>query len=144
MVLSKVKKKKVESRKYPLPYPSWQLAAGQWFSPGTPLSSTNKTDHHNITVILLKVVLNTVTPTNPYIQKSSKLVSLNSILLKLVNGQQFWPKYDYLNFIHLFKFSINTYEKNTVSKYNKFMFHVENLCFIQIKKSLTKVDFSSN
>ena len=25
------------------------LAAGRWFSPGTPVSSTNKTNHHNIT-----------------------------------------------------------------------------------------------
>ena len=31
-----------------------------WFSPGTPVSSTNKTDHHNITEILLKVALNTI------------------------------------------------------------------------------------
>jgi hypothetical protein len=38
-------------------------ALGQWFSPGTPVSSINKTDHHNITVILLKVVLNTITLT---------------------------------------------------------------------------------
>jgi hypothetical protein len=34
-----------------------------WFSPGMPVSSTNKTDHHDITEILLKVVLNTVTQT---------------------------------------------------------------------------------
>ena len=40
------------------------LAAGQWFSPGTPVSSTNKTDHHDITEILLKVVWNTIKPTN--------------------------------------------------------------------------------
>jgi hypothetical protein len=33
----------------------------QWFSPGTPVSSTNKTDHHGITEILLKVALNTIT-----------------------------------------------------------------------------------
>jgi hypothetical protein len=33
------------------------LATGQWFSPGTPVSSTNKIDHHNITEILLKVAL---------------------------------------------------------------------------------------
>jgi hypothetical protein len=26
----------------------------QWLSPGTPVSSTNKTDHHDITEILLK------------------------------------------------------------------------------------------
>jgi hypothetical protein len=31
---------------------------GRWFSPGTPVSSTNKTDHHNIAEILLKVALN--------------------------------------------------------------------------------------
>jgi hypothetical protein len=27
------------------------LATGQWFSPDTPVSSTNKTDHHDITEI---------------------------------------------------------------------------------------------
>ena len=37
------------------------LAAGLWFSLGTPDSSTNKTDCHDITEILLKVVLNTAT-----------------------------------------------------------------------------------
>jgi hypothetical protein len=37
------------------------LATGRWFSPGTPVSSTNKTDHHNVSEILLKVVLNTIT-----------------------------------------------------------------------------------
>jgi hypothetical protein len=30
------------------------------FSPGTPVSSTNKTDLHDITEILLKVALNTI------------------------------------------------------------------------------------
>jgi hypothetical protein len=39
------------------------LATGQWFSPGTLVSSTNKTDCHDITEILLKVVLNTITMT---------------------------------------------------------------------------------
>ena len=34
-----------------------------WFSPGTPISSTNKTDRHNVTEILLKVALNTITIT---------------------------------------------------------------------------------
>ena len=36
------------------------LVTGLWFSPGTPVSSTNKTDHH-IAEILLKVALNTIT-----------------------------------------------------------------------------------
>jgi hypothetical protein len=31
---------------------------GGWFSPGTPVSSTYKTDCHDITEILLKVALN--------------------------------------------------------------------------------------
>jgi len=34
--------------------------AGWWFSPGTLVSSINKTDRHDITEILLKVVLNTI------------------------------------------------------------------------------------
>jgi hypothetical protein len=37
-----------------------QFAVGRWFSPGTSVSSTNKTDHHDITKILLKVTLITV------------------------------------------------------------------------------------
>ena len=41
------------------------LRQGQWFYPGTLISSTNKTDHHAITEILLKVALNTITLTLP-------------------------------------------------------------------------------
>jgi hypothetical protein len=36
-----------------------------WFSQGTPVSSTNKTDRHYTTEILLKMVLNTLTLTLP-------------------------------------------------------------------------------
>ena len=44
----------------------------QWFSPGTLVSSTNKTDHHDITEILLKVALNTINqPNQPYLKTSS-------------------------------------------------------------------------
>ena len=39
------------------------LATGWWFSPSTLVSSTNKTDRQDITEILLKVALNTITPT---------------------------------------------------------------------------------
>ena len=46
------------------------LATGQCFSPGTPISSTNKTDHHEITEILLKVALNNI------ILTKAKLVKL--------------------------------------------------------------------
>ena len=40
------------------------LAIGLWFSPGILVSSTNKTDRHDITEILLKVVLNIINQTN--------------------------------------------------------------------------------
>jgi hypothetical protein len=36
------------------------LTTGQCFLPGTAVSSTNETDHHNVAEILLKVVLNTI------------------------------------------------------------------------------------
>jgi hypothetical protein len=50
-------------------FSSWNvcqlLATGWQFSTGTLVSSSNKTDHHNITEILLKVALNTITQPNP-------------------------------------------------------------------------------
>ena len=42
------------------------LATGQWFSQVTLVSSTNKTDRHDITEILLKVALNSITLTLTY------------------------------------------------------------------------------
>ena len=45
------------------------LGTGQWFSPCTPVSFSNKTDSHDITEIFLKVELNTINPnqTNPFV-----------------------------------------------------------------------------
>jgi hypothetical protein len=40
------------------------FASGWWFSAGTTVSITNKTNRHNIAEILLKVALNIITP-NP-------------------------------------------------------------------------------
>jgi len=51
------------------------LATGQWCSPGTSVSSTNKTDRHDITEILLKVVLSTIKQTNKQINKQYKMNS---------------------------------------------------------------------
>ena len=41
------------------------LATGRWLSPGTPVSSTYKTDRHDKTEILLKVAFNTITLHRP-------------------------------------------------------------------------------
>jgi len=46
------------------------LAAGRWFFPGTPVSSTNKTDLHDITEILLKVAINNINFRNPRFVKN--------------------------------------------------------------------------
>jgi hypothetical protein len=40
------------------------FAAGRWFSPYSPVSSTSKTDHHDITEILLNVALNNTNKIN--------------------------------------------------------------------------------
>jgi hypothetical protein len=53
---------------------------GRWFSPGPSVSPTNKTDRHDITEILLKVVLSTITLTwpscpNVYLVRTNKLRS---------------------------------------------------------------------
>jgi hypothetical protein len=42
-----------------------------WFYPCPPISSTNKTDHHDMTEILLKVVLNTIKQINKHILHKS-------------------------------------------------------------------------
>jgi len=53
------------------------LATGRWFFPGTPVSTTNKTDRHDITEILLKVALNTIKP-----NQTNQIYSITSFLFK--------------------------------------------------------------
>ena len=48
---------------------------GRWFSLDTPLSSTNKTDCHDITEICLKVSLNTINLATNHIHAFVKFVS---------------------------------------------------------------------
>jgi hypothetical protein len=55
--------------------------AGLWFSPGTPVSSTNKTDCHDITEILLKVALNTITLINPSSTQPTSFTDLFGFVL---------------------------------------------------------------
>ena len=69
------------------------LAAGWWFSPSTVISSTGKTDRHDITEILLKVALNTITH-NCYQNKTKyyKPIRINSSIHKHENMTGF-PRY---------------------------------------------------
>jgi hypothetical protein len=57
------------------------LATGRWFSLGPPVFSTNKTDHHDITEILLKVALNTIRQT-----KQKIILRQNKLTFKYGNS----------------------------------------------------------
>ena len=60
-------------------------ATGRWFFPGTPFSSTNKTDHHDIAEILLKVVWNTITIVPGSCKKKSVL-----FLVHVIHDLRWW------------------------------------------------------
>ena len=59
--------------------------AGRWFSPGSPVSSTNKTDRHDNTEILIKVALNTIYQSERFY---FKLILLNISVEKKGGGGQ--------------------------------------------------------
>ena len=56
----------------------------RWFSLGPPVSSTNKTDRHKITEILLKVALSTIKQTNKQTEVERKNLGFFFFLLILV------------------------------------------------------------
>jgi hypothetical protein len=66
---------------------------GQWFSPGTPVSFTNKTDSHDIAEIFLKVVLNAINQLHQNILTFMSVLTLKTFHYenKSLNsdGQQF-------------------------------------------------------
>ena len=57
-------------------------AADQWFSPGTPVSSTNKTERHDITEILLKIAFNTTTPPLRHPKKACHSICVYIVIWK--------------------------------------------------------------
>ena len=56
------------------------LETGRWFSPGPPVSSTNKTDGLDITELLLKVALITIKQTNNQLPVKLTFVNQFSII----------------------------------------------------------------
>jgi len=59
-----VSSKTVRAEVYLIQHYVIKFATGRWFSPSIPVSSTNKTDRHNIAEILFKMVLNTMNQTS--------------------------------------------------------------------------------
>ena len=62
------------------------LSTGQWFSPGTQVSSTNKTDSHDVTEIFLKVALSTKHPTKPTNLQAHALIYSGYLTMCIVCG----------------------------------------------------------
>ena len=94
------------------------LMTGRWFSPGTPVSSTNKTDCHYITEILLIVALNTInlTPNQPFLRS----------LWTIHTCKDFWVR-----FVHW----------NSMIKVNKVTYVVRVKCFLMFMNGLSQVSF---
>jgi hypothetical protein len=73
------------------------LATGRWFSSGIPVSTTNKTDRHDITEILLKVALNTINPFKMnylnFIYKLSKIIKYQMQVLSVIFFMVFNAEY---------------------------------------------------
>jgi hypothetical protein len=65
-----------------------RLATVQWFSSGTPVSSTNKTDRDDITEILLKVAFSTITLTIGTLKEIEKPNNLMSFWNKKTKGNK--------------------------------------------------------
>ena len=61
------------------------LAHDQWFSPGTPASSTTKTGRHDIAEILLKVALNTKNQSSIYFYSILTIFNKLKIMSQLVH-----------------------------------------------------------
>jgi hypothetical protein len=90
-------------------YFQW-LVAGRWLFPGTPVSSTNKTDRHEITDILLKVALNTITIT--YFRSGAAIIvelsewkaSINLTIYQVHVGKTQYAKGKYLSLLQFYSF----------------------------------------
>jgi hypothetical protein len=71
------------------------LVTGRYFSPDPPVSSTNKTDRHDIAAILLKVTLNTVRP-KPNQTPVTYIFTWCSLCLGAFNSSS-WIKFRFLS-----------------------------------------------
>ena len=61
-----------------------------WFSPDYLVSSTNETDHHDVTEILLKVALSTIT-----------LTFKTAVILCILVGTNYTNKFKYVLYVAL-------------------------------------------
>jgi hypothetical protein len=87
------------------------LATGRWFSPGILVSSTNKTDRHDIAEILLKVALNTINKIQTFTYNNLDKNHFDVLILVELQ-KQFILCLDLVEIMHIksmFKFSSNVH-----------------------------------
>ena len=121
------------------------LSTGWWFSLCTLVSSTNKTDRHDITEILLKVALNTLTPIRwPHIASfhfkvqeflSSKRTIFSYIYILFQSRLKVWNK-KYNNCMNMWAFKSNrvilVFSFNEKNKYLFFCWYLINYMKIRL------------
>ena len=78
----------------------------RWFSPGTPVSSTNKTDRHDIAELFLKVALNTI---NHKAQIENVEAAGWSMIRILRPGTPTMELYPHFNFLFTYLFLIKMF-----------------------------------
>jgi hypothetical protein len=89
-----------------------RLSTGQWFSTGPPISSTDKTDRHGITEILLKVAFYTIKQTDIYLQYSEcKSPCMTSQYKHGHNEKCHWAS-DHDKHVHFWKIYFPWLDKN--------------------------------
>ena len=111
----------------------WQ---GQWFSPGTLVSSTNKTDRHDLPEILLKVALNPIAQPIPvysslsYLYIQADYLDCCSLSISIHNSFFFWK-------IDSFSGGILFWQCNRATKNYSFMVIFKATCPIHRNISIT-------
>jgi hypothetical protein len=87
------------------------LTTGRWFTLGAPVSSTNKSDRHDITEILLKVALNTITLTLLELIMKSKINRYKARKTLKFKSHIFYKKWQWKN--HYFHCFVRFYSHKT-------------------------------
>ena len=85
------------------------LAHGQWFSSGTPASSTTKTGRHDIAEILMKVALSTKKQTNKHITVVNDVYAF--VYQKMLNTKRYFVSRWYFE-MHLKNYLLNNVKFN--------------------------------
>jgi hypothetical protein len=93
------------------------LVTVRWFSPRTPVSSTNKTDRHDIAEILVKVVLTTTTNTLSHKRLDIKFFRITFIKFQTsTHAAHVLHCFCFSLWYHFRQFKYNNYKVNNMQR----------------------------